>query len=57
MEPMTFIQIKKLPQFLSTQRANNKALRAILSTIPEISFRRVPDEAGDSCTFLSWFLP
>ncbi len=50
-------QIKKLDNFLSIQRKNNKALKNILSTIPEISFRRVPDEAGDSCTFLSWFLP
>jgi len=50
-------QIKKLDNFLSIQRKNNKALRNILSTISEISFRRVPDEAGDSCTFLSWFLP
>ncbi|MEO6730489.1 MAG: DegT/DnrJ/EryC1/StrS family aminotransferase [Ferruginibacter sp.] len=50
-------QIKKLDQFLSIQRTNNKALREILSGIPEISFRRVPDEAGDSCTFLTWFLP
>ena len=50
-------QIKKLPTFLAIQRKNNKALRNILSAIPEISFRRVPDEAGDSCTFLSWFLP
>lgn len=50
-------QIKKLDNFLAIQRKNNKALRAMLSTIPEVSFRRVPDEAGDSCTFLSWFLP
>ncbi|MCW3092643.1 MAG: DegT/DnrJ/EryC1/StrS family aminotransferase [Ferruginibacter sp.] len=50
-------QIKKLGGFLTIQRNNNKALRAILSTIPEVSFRRIPDEAGDSCTFLSWFLP
>jgi len=50
-------QIKKLDQFLSIQRKNNKALREILSAIPEISFRRIPDESGDSCTFLSWFLP
>jgi 8-amino-3,8-dideoxy-alpha-D-manno-octulosonate transaminase len=50
-------QIKKLDSFLSIQRKNNKALRSILSTIPEVSFRRVPDEEGDSCTFLSWFLP
>ncbi|MBC7886860.1 MAG: DegT/DnrJ/EryC1/StrS family aminotransferase [Ferruginibacter sp.] len=50
-------QINKLDTFLSIQRKNNKTLRNILSAIPEISFRRVPDEAGDSCTFLSWFLP
>ena len=50
-------QIKKLDTFLSIQRKNNRALKDILSTVPEISFRRVPDEAGDSCTFLSWFLP
>ena len=50
-------QIKKLDSFLSIQRLNNKMLRQILATIPEISFRRVPDEAGDSCSFLSWFLP
>lgn len=50
-------QIRKLPQFLEIQRKNNKALRAYLEQIPEISFRKVPDETGDSCTFLSWFLP
>jgi len=50
-------QIRKLDTFLSLQRKNNKALRAYLETIPELSFRRVPDEAGDSCSFLSWFLP
>jgi 8-amino-3,8-dideoxy-alpha-D-manno-octulosonate transaminase len=50
-------QIRKLDTFLSLQRKNNKALRAHLETIPEVSFRKVPDEAGDSCSFLSWFLP
>ena len=50
-------QIKKLDTFLTIQRSNNKMLREILATIPEISFRRIPDEAGDSCSFLSWFLP
>lgn len=50
-------QIRKLDTFLTIQRKNNKALRAYLETIPEISFRKVPDEAGDSCSFLSWFLP
>ena len=50
-------QIRKLETFLTIQRKNNKALRAHLETIPEIRYRVVPDEAGDSCSFLSWFLP
>ena len=50
-------QIKKLDTFLAIQRKNHQLLRKILATIPEISFRRVPDEDGDSCSFLSWFLP
>ena len=50
-------QIKKLDQFLAIQKKNHTQLKNILSKIPEISFRRVPDISGDSCTFLSWFLP
>ena len=50
-------QIKKLDNFLKIQRSNNKMLRQILAAVPEISFRRVPDQDGDSCSFLSWFLP
>lgn len=50
-------QIKKLGQFLSIQEKNHTALKAMLSAIPEVTFRRIPDPAGDSRTFLSWFLP
>jgi 8-amino-3,8-dideoxy-alpha-D-manno-octulosonate transaminase len=50
-------QIRKLDTFLNIQRKNNKLLRSYLEKIPGITFRVVPDEAGDSCTFLSWFLP
>ncbi len=50
-------QVKRVEEFLAIQRKNHAALKTILATVPEISFRRVPDEAGDSCTFLSWFLP
>jgi 8-amino-3,8-dideoxy-alpha-D-manno-octulosonate transaminase len=32
-------------------------LRNILSSVPQISFRQIPDPEGDSCTFLCWFLP
>ena len=50
-------QIKRLPEFLAIQKKNHAQLKNILAQIPEISFRRIPDPAGDSCTFLSWFLP
>ena len=50
-------QIRKLDKFLSIQRKNHGLLKKILSEVPEITFRKIHDEAGDSCTFLSWFLP
>jgi 8-amino-3,8-dideoxy-alpha-D-manno-octulosonate transaminase len=50
-------QIKRLPEFLSIQKKNHAQLKNILAQIPEISFRRIPDPEGDSCTFISWFLP
>src|SRR3954452_19531048 len=50
-------QIKRLNEFLTIQKKNHSILKNILSAIPEISFRVIPDEEGDSCTFLSWFLP
>ena len=50
-------QIKKLDTFLAIQRKNNKLLRSYLAQVPGIQFRSVPDEAGDSCSFLSWMLP
>ena len=50
-------QIGKLEKFLSIQRKNNGLLKSILNSVPEISFRKIHDEEGDSCSFLSWFLP
>jgi 8-amino-3,8-dideoxy-alpha-D-manno-octulosonate transaminase len=50
-------QIKRLPEFLAQQKKNNLQLKSILSQVPEISFRRIPDPAGDSYSFISWFLP
>lgn len=50
-------QIAKLDKFLALQRKNHAILKEELASIPGISFRRVPDPSGDSCTFLSWFLP
>jgi len=50
-------QIKKVDRVLDIQKRNHQQLKNILSQVPEISFRVVPDPAGDSCSFLSWFLP
>ncbi len=50
-------QVKRLPEFLATQKKNHTALKEILATVPEVSFRRIPDPMGDSCSFVCWFLP
>ena len=50
-------QIKRLNEFLTIQKKNHRLLKSILEQVPEISFRRVPDPVGDSCSFISWFLP
>jgi 8-amino-3,8-dideoxy-alpha-D-manno-octulosonate transaminase len=42
---------------LAIQKKNHRQLKNILEQIPEITFRTIPDPEGDSCTFLSWFLP
>ena len=50
-------QIRRLPEFLEIQKKNHTLLKSLLAEIAGISFRRVPDPAGDSCSFISWFLP
>jgi 8-amino-3,8-dideoxy-alpha-D-manno-octulosonate transaminase len=50
-------QIRKVDKFLELQKKNHAILKEALSSIPQVSFRKIPDPAGDSCTFLSWFLP
>jgi 8-amino-3,8-dideoxy-alpha-D-manno-octulosonate transaminase len=50
-------QIKKLDTFLTIQKRNHQILRTYLEKVPGVSFRVVPDPAGDSYSFLSWFLP
>jgi 8-amino-3,8-dideoxy-alpha-D-manno-octulosonate transaminase len=50
-------QLRKLDRILEIQRRNQLRLREALSRYPGITFRDVPDPAGDSATFLSFFLP
>jgi 8-amino-3,8-dideoxy-alpha-D-manno-octulosonate transaminase len=50
-------QLRKLDWILKTQRRNKAAIKAAMSTLPDITFRRLPDPDGDSATFLSFFMP
>jgi 8-amino-3,8-dideoxy-alpha-D-manno-octulosonate transaminase len=50
-------QFRKLDQFLSIQKKNHQWIHAELAKIPGLKFRTIPDPAGDSHTFLSWFMP
>lgn len=50
-------QIRKVQGFLATQKKNHTQLKSLLAAVPEVSFRVIPDENGDSCSFISWFLP
>lgn len=50
-------QLRKLDRILETQRAHKAVVKTALKSCPNLSFRCIPDEAGDSATFLSFFLP
>jgi 8-amino-3,8-dideoxy-alpha-D-manno-octulosonate transaminase len=50
-------QIRKLKTFLAIQKKNAQLLKSYLQQVPEITFRALPDKDGDSCSFVSWFLP
>jgi 8-amino-3,8-dideoxy-alpha-D-manno-octulosonate transaminase len=50
-------QFRKLDAILLRQRSLQKRLKQTLSRFPQISFRHVPDEEGDSATTLGFLLP
>ncbi|KIX14159.1 DegT/DnrJ/EryC1/StrS family aminotransferase [Dethiosulfatarculus sandiegensis] len=50
-------QLAKLPKMLETQKQTKAALKEALERVPGLTFRHVPDEAGDTATFISWFMP
>jgi 8-amino-3,8-dideoxy-alpha-D-manno-octulosonate transaminase len=50
-------QIRKLDHMLELQRANKKYIKDGLTGLNRVSFRHLPDENGDSATFLSFFMP
>lgn len=50
-------QLAKLDGIIKEQTSNKCRMREALSLIPGISFRKHVDVAGDSATFLAFFLP
>ncbi len=51
-------QIRKIDKMLSVQKANKRRLKETAAKFPQITFRHLPDgEAGDSATFLCFFMP
>ena len=50
-------QLRRLSEILDRQRSNFGLLSKSLKEVPGIALRTVPDEAGDTCTHLSFFLP
>jgi 8-amino-3,8-dideoxy-alpha-D-manno-octulosonate transaminase len=50
-------QLRRLDGILETQRRNKSILKTEMTRFPGIRFRHLPDEAGDSATFLSFMLP
>jgi 8-amino-3,8-dideoxy-alpha-D-manno-octulosonate transaminase len=50
-------QLRKSDVILEKQRAHKKVMKEALGDLSHVTFRRIPDEEGDSATFLSFFLP
>jgi 8-amino-3,8-dideoxy-alpha-D-manno-octulosonate transaminase len=51
-------QIRKIDKMLSVQKANKRRLKETAAKFSQITFRHLPDgEAGDSATFLCFFMP
>jgi 8-amino-3,8-dideoxy-alpha-D-manno-octulosonate transaminase len=50
-------QLAKLDRMLEIQRNNKNILKDAAASCPGVTLQDVPDPAGDSATFLSFFLP
>ncbi len=50
-------QLRKLDDTIALQKKNYTILRNALSTIPEVTFRRVPETGVESYAFITIFLP
>ena len=50
-------QVRRLPEFLAMQRKNHSIIYNALKDVEGVTFRVIPDPAGDTGSFLSFFLP
>ncbi|WP_405266409.1 DegT/DnrJ/EryC1/StrS family aminotransferase [Cellulophaga sp. Ld12] len=50
-------QIQRLDEFLATQKKYYTILEDALKTIPELTFRKIPDGGVQNYSFISFFLP
>lgn len=50
-------QLRKLNRVIAAQRKNKAVVKEMLSGLPGIQFRGMPDPEGDSATFLAFNLP
>jgi 8-amino-3,8-dideoxy-alpha-D-manno-octulosonate transaminase len=54
---MGLVQLAKMPKMVEAYRRNKNALKEALARVPGLTFRELPDAAGDSATFVTWFMP
>ncbi len=50
-------QLAKLDAIIAGQKENKKTIKKEIQNISGLTMRRLPDEAGDTATFLAFFLP
>jgi 8-amino-3,8-dideoxy-alpha-D-manno-octulosonate transaminase len=50
-------QLNKLDGIISEQRRHKRAIKQRLAQVKGVTFRQIPDDEGDTATFLAFFLP
>ena len=50
-------QLRKLDAMIEVQRKHKFVLKSALTEYSEVTFRKLPDPAGDQASFLTFFLP
>jgi 8-amino-3,8-dideoxy-alpha-D-manno-octulosonate transaminase len=50
-------QMRKLPWIIGQNKKHKEYLKSVLDGVAGLTFRCIPDEDGDSATFLNFFLP